>query len=925
MSDTPSQLGNYRILHKLGSGGMADVYEAVDDRLSRHVALKILPRDFADKDEHRKRFEKEVRATAKLNHPHIVTVYDVGMDQGYTYYTMELLPGGDLKAKIIAGLSHREIVNIVTQIADALSYAHHQGFVHRDLKPENILFDIHGKAVVTDLGIVKFMDDSTNTRTGMVMGTPYYMSPEQVRGKQIDGRSDLYSLGTLIYRMLTKEHVFEAEDSVGICMQHVNDPPPPLPGESRVFQPILDRLLAKDPNDRYQNARALIADLKKVDTNQTELLKTTQPEIQGIDTSPHDATVVSDTTQVREDTDERIRMTGRHEIIKQQQEEERRRREQEENNNGGKGSTKHYPKPPPRPKPWLAIGLGVLTVAAIAIGIVLYPQWAPKGGDTDEPKNTDAPVTLNMGSAALQVSSVPDGAEVFFEGKRIGTTPVLLEKLPAGAQEFSIQKQFYQPYTLTTDLSDNTVVKEIVNLDIGTGGLTVISFPEGANIFLNGSDTNEVTPTTLQNLTAGEYQLELRKDDALYQTTIAIEHDEILSLRPSLTKGTLIAYGDDWLSEAELLELAERYQLDGKLVGEGSDNALAALQALLAYNPGNSEAQTVLQALYGQFKTDIEDAIAGQDLKTAKASLALAQQWFPEREENDTLAQQVAALEAELEQQNIEQQFTRAAARIQQVTAAHRFDEAKQLIAQLRERLPDLNERIDALANDVTTAQQRFQSRVFPYSGELLVIGNGDKKIRFGKQEVTFELWDRCLTDGACTHNPNDEGWGRGKRPVINVSYKDIVEEFLPWLQQKTNLPFRLPTQAEWEYAARAGSSTVFSWGQRPRAGQANGAEIRGWPADGFDNTAPVGQFKANAFGLFDMEGNVWEWTDTCGRYPNEAAANGRDASMENCRNRIIKGGSWFSLPTFLEIKQQQAMSAISRTKDRGFRVVLDY
>ena len=191
-----TRLGHYRILSLLGRGGMADVYRAEDERLGREVALKAVPPEFARDPERIERFEREVRAAARLSHPNIVTVHEFGRGEGHHFYTMALMPGGDLKARIRAnpeGMPPAEARAVTVAVARALDYAHQQGLVHRDVKPENILFWQDGTPQLTDFGIARAMESGTRmTATGMSIGSPHYMSPEQARGLEGD-----YPGGTL--------------------------------------------------------------------------------------------------------------------------------------------------------------------------------------------------------------------------------------------------------------------------------------------------------------------------------------------------------------------------------------------------------------------------------------------------------------------------------------------------------------------------------------------------------------------------------------------------------------------------------------------------------------------------------------------------------------------------------------------------------
>ena len=240
---------------------MADVYTAEDESLGREVALKAVPPEFARDPERVERFRREVRAAARLSHPNIVTVYEFGRGDGLHFYTMALMPGGDLKALIRAnpeGMAEDEARGVASAVARALNYAHRRGYVHRDVKPENILFGEEGTPQLTDFGIARAMGSGTRmTATGMSIGSPHYMSPEQARGLEVDGRSDLYSLGVVFYEMLTGRLPFDSADTFAVAYSHINDPVPELPRDLAGWQPVVERLLAKFPEDRYTTAGEL--------------------------------------------------------------------------------------------------------------------------------------------------------------------------------------------------------------------------------------------------------------------------------------------------------------------------------------------------------------------------------------------------------------------------------------------------------------------------------------------------------------------------------------------------------------------------------------------------------------------------------------------------------------------------------------------
>ncbi|HDR14331.1 MAG TPA: serine/threonine protein kinase, partial [Desulfobacteraceae bacterium] len=256
------EIPGYRVEKDLGEGGMARVYLAREEKLERLVALKVLALLTDQGRELGQRFMREARTAARLSHSHIVSIHDVGeLDNRVFYMAMEFLGGGNLAEKIRHGsLRCERALEIFVAIASALDYAHGKGFIHRDVKPDNILFREDGTPVLCDFGIARAVGSATRlTKTGMSVGTPHYMSPEQARGKQLDGRSDIYSLGVVLYEMLTGKVPFEAEDSVAVAIAHVQDPVPRLPEHLAKYQPLLDKLLAKDPDDRPQTGREAAA------------------------------------------------------------------------------------------------------------------------------------------------------------------------------------------------------------------------------------------------------------------------------------------------------------------------------------------------------------------------------------------------------------------------------------------------------------------------------------------------------------------------------------------------------------------------------------------------------------------------------------------------------------------------------------------
>ena len=263
------QLGRYRILGELGRGAMGVVYRAEDPALERQLAIKTIfvPAEDADRKEYEARFTQEARAAGKLGHPGIVTIYDVGREGGMVYMAMELLEGVDLGTQATERrFSVTEAVGIVERVADALAFAHDRGVVHRDIKPPNIMLVGGGRVKIMDFGIARMRSSDLKTQTGMMMGTPRYMSPEQVAGRAVDQRSDIFSLGTVLYELLTGTKLFSGNDATEIMYNVSQLRPVPPSRINRQVPSMLDLVVAKalekDAGERYQDAHQFSADLR---------------------------------------------------------------------------------------------------------------------------------------------------------------------------------------------------------------------------------------------------------------------------------------------------------------------------------------------------------------------------------------------------------------------------------------------------------------------------------------------------------------------------------------------------------------------------------------------------------------------------------------------------------------------------------------
>jgi serine/threonine-protein kinase PpkA len=260
----------YSVSGEIGRGGMAVVHRARQVLLDREVALKVLNPSLAQDPVYAQRFLQEARMLASLGHPHIVPVYDVGVTpEGLHYFSMQLFTGGDFAERMKSGIDEVELVRVLLAVANALGFAHARGYVHRDVTPCNILFDERNRPVLTDFGIARALAATSRiTASGLSVGTSHYMSPEQARGQEVDRRSDIYSLGVLVYEALVGKPPFEGDDGFAVAYAHVHEPVPRLPEGQERWQPLVDRAMAKDPAQRYADTAAFIDGLRATAPNE---------------------------------------------------------------------------------------------------------------------------------------------------------------------------------------------------------------------------------------------------------------------------------------------------------------------------------------------------------------------------------------------------------------------------------------------------------------------------------------------------------------------------------------------------------------------------------------------------------------------------------------------------------------------------------
>ena len=397
----------YEIIGEIGRGGMATVYRAVQKNLEREVALKVLPGQLTYDEEFTERFHREARNAAALNHPHIITIYDEGEEGGVHYIAMEYITGADLRQRIKkkGALSMEELLRLLVPVAEGLAYAHEKGMVHRDIKSANILIGEGDRPVLTDFGIARAAETTKLTQTGTVIGTPEYMSPEQARGDGLDRRSDVYSLGVVLYEAASGVLPFQADTPLGLIHKITTEEAPGVESVADGLEPwlaeVIRRCLEKDPERRYQSCRELAEALTSGDPKATPVAETVHvasrpPKAPAANTAPREPAV------------------------------------------------QPSPEPPPafaaavkerKKRRVVQLILGLLAVAVVGW---LGGQLLGGGGGS-----ADTAATGGGKTATLSITSEPTGAVVYLDDAEIGSTPVEVET-GAGGYRIRIEAEGYE-------------------------------------------------------------------------------------------------------------------------------------------------------------------------------------------------------------------------------------------------------------------------------------------------------------------------------------------------------------------------------------------------------------------------------------------------------------------------------------------------
>jgi len=568
MNEYSTLKSRYKLIDKVGIGGMSTVYVARDLKTNAIVAIKVLHPQFAIDKNFINRFYREIKIIATLNHPNILKLYDYGVVEGTPYFVTEYIQGKTLKELLSEGkrFSIKESIRIIIEVLNALSHAKSKGVIaHRDIKPGNIMIDKDGNVKLMDFGIAKF--EGTQITQDTIMYTPTYASPEQIKGENVDIRSDLYSIGCTLYELLTGRPPFLGTNSINISFKHINEQPQPPSSLNKEISKDLDniilKLLAKNPSDRYQTPEEVIKDLSKmISFKKFEKIKETSTQIEEkkeISVTPQMKTfrktfnpiyiliafiLISSITIIT------LLFSKNNNL----------------NNNSSLSLLQIYTTPSQAEIYLDDLKIGLSPILNYKVKPGEHKIKIIKDGYEEKEQNikieenkeitlklTLEPISTTAKKGSLDVSSTPDKAKVYINDQYKGDTPLKLD-LDIGTYNLKITKSGYQDYTDKITIEENKILKLSPKLSSSTssttptqpvlkqGKLSLDSNPQGADVYINGKLYGKTPLNT--NLNVGSYKVEIKKDGYLpYSLTVQInenkEYKETIPLHPISVKGIL--------------------------------------------------------------------------------------------------------------------------------------------------------------------------------------------------------------------------------------------------------------------------------------------------------------------------------------------------------------------------------------------------
>ena len=808
----------YKILKKIGDGGMSSVYLAIQLSVGREVALKVLSPELRNEKNFIEKFFREANIVGTLSHPNIVSIYDVGTHDGHYYIAMDYLPGDACAERIrSAQIDLDTALNIMRDIASALDYAHERGFVHCDVKPDNILFRHDGSAVLTDFGIAIASNAASRGAMTGVAGTPHYMSPEQTQGSGIDGRADLYSLGVVFYEMLAHEVPYKGKDAVAVAMKHMTAPIPQLPEHLREFQPVINRLLAKKPGARFQTGREVIAALDAIVAN-NEKTRSRPAQNGGSDflhsTLAAPATALTAARRFVADLGNltsRLQFSARYGLVLQGAGGALLSGDAADTGVDREGDTTSFNTTSFRHNLGAALAqnkarrlvapVWIFLLLLTCVGAVVSLQFSHIFGAAFWRQMSGPEIV------GLQEPQTPPPPQA----KAAPAAPPTSPAPPSPATE-SIVNQTDAAAVAAAPATDALTSTESMASDPAAGEATAEAATDASALPVDAAAAEAAAPPVLYhfNITTQPADADIR----------------ILNIKPRYTPGMELPAGKYHIEVTKPGYTSHKRWV----VIKNKDVDTEVTLARVVVAPRHVAGQT------------IQDSLG--DYGAGPAMVVIAPGTFTMGDDN--------------------------------------------------------------IDNASPTRSIRIE-RMFA----------------FARYETTLDEY-LAYTRATGAAAPQTDAKATGNQPVANVSWQQAID-YARWLSDVTGQRYRLPTEAEWEYAARAGSTKPYFWGSSNAKKKANcslGCDsefIRFLSA----TAAPVGHYGGNAWGIHDTAGNVAEWVQDCYHANYNGAPPLASAWVAgDCSQRVLRGGSFKSKAAMITTASREGADASTQKKHIGFRLV---
>lgn len=853
------QVPGYLIKREVGVGGMAMVYLAVQTSLEREVALKVMNPAMVSDPSFSRRFMQEARTLASLAHPNIVAVYDVGItDEKLHYFSMQHLPNGDFLRRIHLGAPEAEVVRVLAGVARALGYAHQRGFVHRDVAPGNVLFDINDNPVLTDFGIARAVTKTSRiTNAGVSVGTSHYMSPEQARGGEVDGRSDIYSLGALAFEAVTGAPPYNGDDGFAIAYAHVFEPVPRLPDEKLHWQTLIDRAMAKDPAERFQNTEEFLSELARLEPRIGSARHASPPHIaSGVPTVSLPIPVAVPVTV----------------------------------------ASKPAAAPVTAPKP----------VQPAAAAAAPAADAVPNTAQSDRPTplaNRAVPKSVETHGVA---AAPPAAKAASGKSSRVGW--IVFGLVLAGALLVGLgmwQQRRGEGGAISASIKSSTQPESD-----GTPPKATVADVPPTN---DGPTTNDVANPTLDPLPQPDLDAEgepiLPTDPTLdpeaqeqLRNALATTVVDPIAFLTSMGRADIAAQR---LSQPPGRNATDRYRL---LLRMRPDSAEAKSGLL---NTGRAFAKIASERLAeGKIAEWIETSERGIEVAGAFDPAGELRKQF-ERQRSELIAPLLSAGAEAIEKWD--GVAAKAAYRRVLEIAPGNADAVAGLKLAASVGKPGY-----AFADNESAKQPGPALIVAAVAGKRLGVARGEISVaefrRFWaaggsrSRAARPSCRDReSMFRSSRSRSWQDPGFKQGAdHPVVCISWDD-AKAYVDWLSKATGKRYRLLAAGEW--SALAGAANKGDTCRANVGDQAFNGAFRDRAAlscsDGFAETAPGRRFDAAA-GVYDLAGNVREWISDC---------------ESGCRKHLAMGSSWASTAAELDLRQRQSFDTDTAFNTVGLRV----